>query len=99
MSQSQIYPPTGRFSTLTPVEQAERLDTAEDVLANAQWWRGDPRLNWWQEGFLTNLSGRLRISRGRYKMSEKEWNKYREIQDLMLGEPPESDDDGDGLDV
>jgi hypothetical protein len=94
---TQTYPPTGRFYTLTPVEQAERLDTAEDVLANVDWWRGDLRLNWWQEGFLANLSGRLRISRGRYKMSEKEWNKYREIQELMLRDPPESD--GDGLDV
>jgi hypothetical protein len=88
---SQTYPPTGRFYTLTPIEKAERLDTAEDVLANADWWRGDPRLNWWQEGFLTNLAARLRISDGRYKISVKEWDKYREIQNLMMRAPPDPD--------
>jgi hypothetical protein len=81
-----------RFYTLTREQKAERLEVADDLMANAQWWRGDPRLNSWQEGFLTNLVARLRTSDGRYKVSAKEWAKIKEIQDLMEREPDGADD-------
>ena len=58
------YPPTGQFRTLTRAQQAERLDVTEDLLANVQWWRGDPRLSAWQEGFLASMAHRLSISEG-----------------------------------
>jgi hypothetical protein len=87
------YPPTAIFRELSREDQIERLDVAEDLLDLVKFWRGDPRLSAWQEGFLATMAQRLTISQGKYKVSHKEWDKIREIQDLM-----EQDEDEDGDD-
>lgn len=56
---AKIYPPTDQFRFLSPDEQAVRLDAAEDMLALMQFWRGDPRLSSWQEGFLAEMVRRI----------------------------------------
>jgi hypothetical protein len=66
---AKIYPPTDQFRFLSPDEQAARLDAAEDMLALMQFWRGDPRLSSWQEGFLAEMVRRIDLSKGKYKVS------------------------------
>ena len=48
-----------------------------------QFWRGDPRLNAWEEGFLTSLVRLLQSTRGRAKITPKQWNKLHQILDKM----------------
>jgi hypothetical protein len=62
--EGRMYPPTGRFKELTPAERATRLEVAADLLNILQFWRGDPRLNPWEEGFLTSLIPSFRHSQG-----------------------------------
>lgn len=82
-----IYPPTELFRFLTPAEKAARLDAADDMLNLMQFWRGDPSLSAWQEGFLCEMVRRLRLSNGKYRVSEKEWKKFWEIRDLIMADP------------
>jgi hypothetical protein len=81
--EGHLYPPTGRFSELTPLERATRLEVAEDLLNVLQFWRGDPRLNYWEEGFLTSLVRLLQATRGRAKITPKQWDKIHQILDKM----------------
>jgi hypothetical protein len=89
------YPTTAQFRDLTSEEKATRLDVAEDLAALCQFWRGDPNLSAWDEGFLSSIHQRIAVSRGRYKISRKEWDQIRRIQALMEGaqDPPEEDPD------
>ena len=92
---AKIYPPTDQFRFLSPDEQAARLDAAEDMLALMQFWRGDPRLSSWQEGFLAEMVRRIDLSKSKYKVRPKEWDKFWEIRDLMVVDPSETDDEDD----
>ena len=92
---AKIYPPTDQFRFLSPDEQAARLDAAEDMLALMQFWRGDPRRSSWQEGFLAEMVRRIDLSKGKYKVSPKEWDKFWEIRDLMVADPSGTDDEDD----
>ena len=85
------FPPDTLFRFLTPQQRQERLEAAADMLELMAFWRGDPRLSWWQEGFLTEMCRRLRLSGGRYKVSHKEWIKFWEIRDLMLSDLVEAE--------
>ena len=77
--EGHAYPPTGRFWQLTPAEQATRLDVAEDLLNILQFWRGDPRLNHWEEGFLASLVQLLQNTKGKAKITPKQWDKIHQI--------------------
>jgi hypothetical protein len=81
--EGRVYPPTGRFWELTPVERKTRLDVAEDLLQILQYWRGDPRLNAWEEGFLTSIVRLLQTTRGKVKITPKQWDKIHQILDKM----------------
>ena len=79
----RVYPPTGRFSALTLPERNTRLDVAEDLLNILQFWRGDPQLSPWEEGFLTSLVRLLQSTQGRAKITPKQWDKIHQILDKM----------------
>ncbi len=79
----RAYPPTERFWQLTPVERATRLEVAADLLNILQFWRGDPRLNSWEEGFLTSLVRLLQSTQGKAKITPKQWDKIHQILDKM----------------
>ncbi|GAC1415406.1 MAG: hypothetical protein NVSMB6_17700 [Burkholderiaceae bacterium] len=53
------------------------------MLELCRFYRGDPRLNAWQEGFLAGLARILTETHGKARISVKQWAKFREIQDLM----------------
>jgi hypothetical protein len=91
---AEWYPTTVMFRELPPVEQAIRLETAAELLELCRFWRGDPRLDSWQEGFLTGMTRTLQETEGKARISDKQWAKFREIQDLMerdTGPPDEAD--------
>jgi hypothetical protein len=77
------------YRDLPPKAKLQRLEVANDLLRQFQYWRGDPRLNVWQEGFLTNMVQRLRETQGKCRTSEKEWVKIREIQVAMEADLPD----------
>jgi hypothetical protein len=81
--EGRMYPPTGRFKELTPAERATRLEVAEDLLNILQFRRGDPRLNSWEEGFLTSLVRLLQSTQGKAKITPKQWDKIHQILDKM----------------
>jgi hypothetical protein len=81
--EGHMYPPTRRFSELTPVERATRLEVAADLLNILQFWRGDPRLNYWEEGFLASLVQLLQSTQGKAKITPKQWDKIHQILDKM----------------
>jgi len=84
--EGRVYPPTGRFSELTLLERKTRLDVAADLLNILQFWRGDPRLNSWEEGFLTSLVRLLQSTQGKAKITPKQWDKIHQILDKMAGD-------------
>jgi hypothetical protein len=88
MSQTH-YPTTVRYRDLPPKAKLLRLEVANDLLRQFQYWRGDVRLNAWQEGFLANMVRRLRETQGKCRISEKEWVKIREIQVAMEADLPD----------
>lgn len=61
-----------------------------DLFQTIRDWRGDPRLNSWQEGFLASISQRLHG--GMTRLSPKEIAKIREIQDVIEREVKEDAD-------
>src|SRR3982751_4402796 len=73
-------PTTVKYRDLPPQAKLLRLEVANDLLRQFQYWRGDARLNAWQEGFLANMVRRLRETQGNCRSSEKEWVKTRESQ-------------------
>jgi hypothetical protein len=58
LTERGAYPPM-HWRELTPEELAARLETADDLLNVLQWHRGDPKLNHWEEGFLTGMVRKL----------------------------------------
>jgi hypothetical protein len=80
------YPSTQRWRELTEEERATRLDVAADLLGVLQMWRGDPRLNHWEEGFLTGMVQLIQTYQGKAKITPKQWNKLHQILD-KLAEP------------
>src|SRR3954454_21503724 len=83
------YPTTVQYRDLPPKAKLLRLEVANDLLRQFQYWRGDARLNAWQEGFLANMVRRLRETQGKCRISEKEWVKIREIQVAMEADLPD----------
>lgn len=81
--QGHTYPPMGSYWELTPAEQDTRLDVAMDLLNALQFWRGDPRLNSWEEGFMASLVQLLQNTHGRAKLSTKQWDKIHMILDKL----------------
>jgi hypothetical protein len=65
------------------VERATRLEVAADLLNILQFWRGDPRLNPWEEGFLTSLVRLLQGTQGKAKITPKQWDKIHQILDKL----------------
>lgn len=87
------------FRTLSPTDREVRLDVARDLAELIRFWRGDPLLNSWQEGFLANVAHWLWITDGRCRISEKQWVKIREIQDLIEGADQRADAEADAEEV
>jgi hypothetical protein len=81
------YPPVKRFRELTRQEQQERMELSADLLLVLQFWRGDPRLNHWEEGFLTGMVQHIQTFHGAAKITPKQWDKIRAILDKMMMEP------------
>lgn len=77
------------YRNLTPQKRLLRLAVANDLIRQFQHWRGDPRLSWWQEGFLADMVRKLRETQGRMRISEKQWVKIREIQIAIEGDLPD----------
>jgi hypothetical protein len=88
-NEGNAYPPAKRWRELTGQEQADRLDTAGDLLALLQWHRGDPRLTPWEEGFLTGMVRALQDYRGKAKVSPKQWDNIQRILQKLEREPAE----------
>ena len=82
-------PTTEMYRDLPPKAKLLRLEVANDLLRQFEYWRGDARLNSWQEGFLASMVRRLRESQGKCRISEKQWVKIREIQIAMEAELPD----------
>jgi hypothetical protein len=78
------YPPAERWQELTPQEQATRLLVSQDLREAIQFWRGDPRLNHWEEGFLTGMWQLIDRFHGKAKISPKQWDKLHAIFDKMM---------------
>jgi|SRR5208337_855908 len=94
---AERYPTTVMFRELPPEEKASRLETAADLLELCRFWRGDPRLDPWQEGFLGGMTRILQETKGKARISDKQWAKFREIQALMERDDPLADEeDGPG---
>jgi hypothetical protein len=91
--ETKAYPPTARFRELSAEEKAARLDASADLLNLLQFWRGDPRLNSWEEGFLTGMVRLLQIYEGKAKISPKQWDKMHQIFDRMTEEMTEQEED------
>ena len=68
---AERYPTTVMFRELPPVEKAIRLETAAELLELCRFWRGDPKLNAWQEGFLAGMTEILRETQGKARISDK----------------------------
>jgi hypothetical protein len=83
------YPPVKRFRELTRQEQQERMELSADLLPVLQFWRGDPRLNPWEEGFLTGMVRHIQTFHGAAKITPKQWDKIRAILDKLMVEPEE----------
>ena len=81
--EGRAYPPTERFWQRSPIERATRLEVAADLLNLLQFWRGDPRLNHWEEGFLASLVRLLQSTQGKAKITPKQWDKIHQILDKM----------------
>jgi hypothetical protein len=93
--EGRVYPPTERFRELAPAERETRLDVAADLLSALQFWRGDPRLNAWEEGFLTSLVRLIQTTEGKAKITPKQWDKIHQILDKMVNEDEAVDADAE----
>jgi hypothetical protein len=86
------YLPVKRFRELTRQEQQERMELSADLLPVLQFWRGDPRLNHWEESFLTGMVRHLQNFHGAAKIAPKQWDKIQEILAKVTVEPAEQDE-------
>jgi len=88
-----VYPPTAPWWELTEEELATRLDTAEDLLNLLQFWRGDPRLNAWEQSFVAEIVRRIQKYRGKLAITPKQWVKIHQILDKLAKEPAEMEEE------
>jgi hypothetical protein len=83
------YPPSEPFHQLSREDQRARLDASWDISFMINWLRGDPRLTWWEEAFLTSMKDRLRLTRGQMAISPKQWDKLWQIMEKVEEDPTE----------
>src|SRR6478672_11306458 len=69
----QSYPITLPYRYLTPQQQQERRENAQDVLRCIDEWERSDRLSERQKTILHTLASKLRSSRGTGSMSPWEW--------------------------
>src|SRR6476469_7333671 len=72
----QSYPITLPYRYLTPQQQQERRENAQDVLRCIDDWERSDRLSERQRVTLHTLAGKVRSSRGTAPMSPWEWEQF-----------------------
>jgi len=83
----QSYPITLPYRYLTPQQQQERRENAQDVLRCIDAWERSDRLSERQRAILRTLAGKLRLSRGTGPMSPWEWEQFWAIRDYLMPDP------------
>jgi hypothetical protein len=83
----QSYPITLSYRYLTPQQQQERRENAQDVLRCIDEWERSDRLSERQRTILCTLAGKLRTSRGTAPMSPWEWEQFWAIRDYLMPDP------------
>jgi len=58
------------------------------VLQTIQSWRGDPRLDEWQEHFLASLAHRMYVAGREFDLSADQVEKLEEIREIITGFAP-----------
>jgi hypothetical protein len=66
---------------------AERRHVGERVAAILRLARGDPRLSFWEEGFLASIADILRRTGGAPSLSDKQLAVLLNINDKVMAEP------------
>jgi len=72
---------------LTPQQQQERCENAQDVLRCIDEWEPSGLLSERQRAILRTLAGKLRSSRGTDPMSPWEWEQFWAIRDYLMPDP------------
>jgi hypothetical protein len=83
----QSYPITLSYRYLTPQQQQERRENAQDVLRHIDEWERSDRLSERQRAILHTLAGKLRSSHGTAPMSPWEWEQFWAIRDYLMPDP------------
>ena len=83
----QSYPITLPYRYLTPQQQQERRENAQDVLRCIDDWERSDRLSERQRTILHTLAGKLRSSRGTGPLSPWEWEQFWAIRDYLMPDP------------
>ena len=83
----QSYPITLSDRYLTPQQQQERCENAEDVLRCIDEWEPSGLLSERQRAILRTLASKLRPSRGTDPMSPWEWEQFWAIRDDLMPDP------------
>jgi hypothetical protein len=83
----QSYPITLSYRYLTPQQQAERCENAQDVLRHIDEWVHTGLLSERQIAILHTLAGKLRSSRGTAPMSPWDWEHFWAIRDYLMPDP------------
>ena len=83
----QSYPITLPYRYLTPQQQQERRENAQDVLRCIDAWERFDRLSERQRVILHTLAGKLRSSRGTGPLSPWEWEQFWAIRDYLMPDP------------
>src|SRR3954447_26156349 len=81
------YPTTFAYRYLTPQQQQERRENAQDVLRHIDEWERSDRLSERQRTILRMLAGKLRSSRGTAPMRPWEWEQFWAIRDYLMPDP------------
>jgi hypothetical protein len=81
------YPITLSYRYLTPQQQQERCETAEDVLRCIETWLPTRLLSERQKAILRALASKLQASRGTCAISPWEWEQFWMIRDYMMPDP------------
>ena len=83
----QSYPITLSYRYLTPQQQQERRENAQDVLRHIDEWERSDRLSERQRAVLRTLADKLRTSRGTAPMSPWDWEQFWAIRDYLMPDP------------
>src|SRR3954469_25277886 len=83
----QSYPITLSYRYLTPQQQQERRENAQDVLRCIDEWEHSDRLSERQRAILHALASKLRSSRGTAPMSPWDWEQFWAIRDYLMPDP------------